>query len=81
MTIRTFIACDACNREGARYVEQRRNPGREQRGGRRISDGRSWFDGTLEDALAHGWARTSDQLHICPDCQQRGLGAKLTASS
>lgn len=69
MSIRTFIFCDICNPQGLRSVEFRRSPRENERNGRRLCDGRSWFDGKLSDALKQGWMVDSDQQHICPVCQ------------
>ena len=73
MAIHTFIACDTCNHQGIRLIETRRGGHRNQRQGRRISDGRSWFEGTEEDAREYGWHTTPDGQHVCPLCYERGL--------
>jgi hypothetical protein len=39
--------------------------------GRRISDGRVWFDGSHEEAQAAGWVATEDGQHVCPACFDR----------
>ena len=51
MTLKTFIFCDICNPAGTRYVEQRRGVHRGDGGGRRVTDGRAWFEGSLEQAI------------------------------
>lgn len=68
MTIRTFIFCDICNPQCVRSIEFRRAPRNSERGGRRISDGRSWFEGSLSNAASQGWLIT-DTNHICPACR------------
>ena len=74
MSIRTFIFCDFCNPQGIRYVEQRRTIDRGDRDGRRITDGRAWYEGGHDDVKTavteHGWAVTTEGKHICPHCQQ-----------
>lgn len=50
-------------------VEFRRSPRDNERNGRRISDGRAWFDGTLAQAIASGWLQDGDGLHVCPTCR------------
>lgn len=68
--IRIIIFCDRCNPQGIRYIEQKRNIHRSDSGGRRISDGRAWFEGTFDEAMENGWTQPEDTLHICPNCQQ-----------
>lgn len=76
MSIRTFIFCDYCNPSAIRDIEARRSTVRPfGLSGRRFSDGRSWFDGTREEASAAGWRADEDNLDICPRCLSRGLGA------
>jgi len=70
MSIRTFVFCDICNPQGLRSIEFRRTPRDEQRNGRRISDGRAWFEGKPEMARQAGWRCTPDDRHICPHCQK-----------
>lgn len=69
MSIRTFIFCDICNPQGLRSVEFRRTPREDGRGGRRISDGRAWFEGNLSKAIENGWTSDLNGQHICPACQ------------
>ncbi|MCQ8106082.1 hypothetical protein NP590_18375 [Methylomonas sp. SURF-2] len=69
MSIRTFIFCDICNPQGLRAIEFRRAPRSDERTGRRISDGRAWFDGEPQAAVEAGWLFTREGLHICPVCQ------------
>jgi len=71
MSIRTFIFCDICNPQGIRSIEFRRKPREDERTGRRISDGRVWFDGTLAEAIDNGWTAKVNGQHICPACQDR----------
>ena len=69
MAIRTFIFCDICNPQAIRIPEARRSFKRENEG-RRIFDGRKWFEGAIEDAVGNfGWLVTDDDMHICPCCQ------------
>lgn len=68
--IRLIIFCDRCNPQGIRYIEQNRNIHRSDVGGRRISDGRAWFEGPLDEALKNGWTQPQEAVHICPRCQQ-----------
>lgn len=68
MSIRTFIFCDICNPQGIRTIEFRRKPREGNRNGRRLSDGRFWFDGSFEAAKASGWIENSSGQHICPFC-------------
>lgn len=69
MSIRNFIFCDICNPQALRSVEFRRSPRNTERTGRRISDGRAWFEGTLEQAVEEaGWQLSKDGRHICPSC-------------
>ena len=69
MSIRQFIFCDICNPQALRSVEFRRAPREDDRTGRRISDGRSWFEGELASAIELGWLVTGEGLHICPLCR------------
>ena len=80
MTQHMFLTCDACNQLGIRMVDGRRNGGRDPRNGRRITDGRAWFDGNQEEAKASGWMVLDDHRHICPDCHRRGLHKALQDS-
>ncbi|MFT4993383.1 MAG: hypothetical protein ACI965_000402 [Paraglaciecola sp.] len=66
--LRTFIFCDRCNLQGLRYIEQNRSSQRGDEGGRRVTDGRSWYGGSVQEALEVGWMCDDDQ-HICPPCQ------------
>lgn len=68
MSIRKFIFCDICNPQGLRSIEFRRAPRISERNGRRLSDGRSWFDGDLSAAIKAGWVLTPDGQHVCPVC-------------
>ena len=71
MAIRTFMFCDFCNPGGTRCIEQRRDSHRGNRTGRRISDSRVWFEGSIEAAASdHGWL-VDGNVHICPDCRKR----------
>lgn len=76
MSIRTFVFCDVCNPKGVRIVEERRNPVGRDNPGRRISDGRAWFEGSTADAEKAGWHLYVDGRHVCPRCHQRGLDSK-----
>ena len=80
MSERTFVFCDICNPQGTRYVEQRRGLARGPETGRRLTDGRAWFEGSIEEATAtHGWAVASNGLHLCPECRRRNLKRDTTA--
>lgn len=68
MARRSFIFCDICNPLAIRYIEMRRAGTRNSRIGRRLSDGRNWFDGTEEEATLAGWVATNDGQHVCPAC-------------
>ena len=68
MSIRTFIFCDICNPQGIRTIEYRRSPREDDRNGRRICDGRAWFEGNLPEAVLNGWKYNSTDQHICPSC-------------
>jgi len=68
MSIRTFIFCDICNPQGLRSIEFRRRP-RDARTGRRLSDGRSWIEGSMSAAVENGWSINLDGKHICPACK------------
>ncbi|OUR71900.1 hypothetical protein A9Q78_08800 [Methylophaga sp. 41_12_T18] len=68
--LRVIIFCDVCNPQGIRYIEQTRSTQRGDEGGRRVTDGRSWFEGPLEDALKLDWLH-EDGAHICPRCRNR----------
>lgn len=68
--LRVIIFCDICNPQGIRYIEQNRSTQRGDIDGRRVTDGRSWFEGSLESALDHNWTYENDE-HICPRCQER----------
>lgn len=69
MSIRCFVFCDLCNQQCVRCPEQRRGGGRDPRAGRRVTDGRAWFEGGLETACAEfGWVVARDGRHLCPDC-------------
>ncbi len=69
MSIKTFIFCDICNPQGIRTIEFRRAPRKDNRNGRRICDGRFWFDGSLTTALKNGWHLDSLGRHLCPYCK------------
>jgi hypothetical protein len=69
MTIRQFIFCDICNPQAVRSIEFRRAPRKDERTGRRISDGRAWFEGELKVAIDQGWTLTLAGQHICPSCK------------
>ncbi len=71
MTFRTFLFCDICNPYGTRSVELRRDMKRSDNQGRRISDGRSWFEGDIEEAKELGWSELDDGRHVCPRCRER----------
>ena len=68
--LRVIIFCDICNPQGIRYIEQNRSTQRGDHGGRRVTDGRSWFEGALDDALQLDWSH-EDGVHVCPRCRNR----------
>ena len=70
MSRRSFIFCDICNPLAIREVEMRRGSGRAGNG-RRVTDGRVWFDGSDNEAKTAGWVATEDGQHICPTCLDR----------
>lgn len=70
MSIRKIIFCDICNPQGLRSIEFRRAPRENERDGRRICDGRSWYEGEIFEAVQKAnWIITTDGQHICPNCQ------------
>jgi hypothetical protein len=71
MARRSFIFCDICNPSAIRAVEHRRNPRRDPRNGRRVIDGRMWFEGTDEEAREAGWEIGNPDGHTCPNCLKR----------
>ncbi|MEW6764237.1 MAG: hypothetical protein AB1344_00440 [Pseudomonadota bacterium] len=68
MSFRHFIFCDRCNPGAVRVPEHRRGIGHDPREGRRISDGRMWFEGSLQEAVAAGWVISRAGEHLCPRC-------------
>lgn len=69
MSRRSFLYCDVCNPQATRVIELRRGGrDRDPRMGRRLIDGRAWFDGTDEEAAHHGWIGNADGHHVCPIC-------------
>ena len=66
MSIRTFIFCDICNPQALRSIEFRRGPREEERNGRRLSDGRAWFEGDLSSASTSGWLIDTKLQQMCP---------------
>jgi hypothetical protein len=68
MARRSFIFCDICNPLAIRYIEMRRSTGRDARIGRRVTDGRNWFDGSDEEAMQAGWVAADNGQHVCPAC-------------
>ncbi len=71
MARRSFIFCDICNPLALRAIEMRRTTGRDSRDGRRLSDGRAWYDGSDGEAKHAGWVVADDGQHICPACFER----------
>ena len=71
MARRSFIYCDICNPLALRAIEMRRTTGRDSRDGRRLSDGRAWFDGSDHEAKQSGWVVADDGQHICQACFER----------
>jgi hypothetical protein len=68
--LRVIIFCDICNQQGIRYIEQQRSVQRGDVEGRRVTDGRSWFEGSLEEAIGEGWSYDNG-IHICPRCIEK----------
>ena len=73
MSIRTFIFCDICNPQGIRTIEFRRAPREGDRNGRRISDGRFWFEGSVSAATKSGWITNPTGQHTCPACNKKPI--------
>lgn len=71
MARRSFIFCDICNPLALRSIEMRRTVDRDCRDGRRLSDGRAWFDGNDHEAKSAGWVIADDGQHICSACFER----------
>ena len=69
MSIRTFIFCDICNPQGLRSIEFRRKSRKDERSGRRLCDGRTWFEGDLSIAIENGWSIDANGEHVCPICK------------
>ncbi|WP_126454971.1 hypothetical protein [Sulfuriflexus mobilis] len=67
MSIRTFIFCDVCNPQAIRSIHNA------DHFGRRISDGRAWYEGPIHEASKLGWVVTHEDHNVCPDCHQKGL--------
>ena len=40
---------------------------------RRNSDGRSWYEGSLEEAVLLGWVVSKQGFTLCPTCIDKGL--------
>lgn len=51
--------------------EKRENQERRAFDGRRISDGRSWYEGSIESSIEHGWLIDENDFVICPKCRSR----------
>ncbi len=76
MTTRTFIFCDVCNESGFRDIELRRGSAqdsgcRERSSGRRLNDGRAWFEGSAKNATDNGWHINENGIDICERCYER----------
>jgi len=74
VSIRRFIFCEACNPQGIRCLELRRNLHRDCCHGRRWNDGRAWFEADLKIALmdaGSGWHHDGEGRHVCTDCFAR----------
>ncbi|NIO38889.1 MAG: hypothetical protein GTO41_01035 [Burkholderiales bacterium] len=81
MTFRTFLFCDICNPYCTRTVELRRDMKRSDDQGRRLSDGRAWFEGHIEEATKIGWSALDDGRHVCPRCcERRSVSIRATGS-
>jgi hypothetical protein len=78
MSIRTIIFCDICNPQGLRAIEFRRAPREDKRNGRRISDGRASYQGSIYEATTlGGWIISEEGEHICSDCKTIHTSSKL----
>lgn len=78
MSTRTFLFCDVCNPQGVRTVEQRRKLRRGDTG-KRITDGRAWYEGDAKRAVAlHGWKVIGLDMHACPRCVAYGKTTKYS---
>ncbi len=76
MSIRTFLFCDVCNPRGVRIPEQRRDMQHRNTQGRRVTDGRSWFEGDLKSAVNdNDWVSMDGGYYVCPICSAKGLHA------
>jgi len=76
MSVRTFVSCARRNPQRLRYVEQQRTR-RGDRGGRRVTDGLAWFDGSLEEAvLSGGWRVGAEGRQLCARCAALGPAAR-----
>ena len=71
MSIRTFIFCDGCNPQGVRNVYEN------EQYDRRNSDGRSWCEGSLEEAVKLGWEIFEENKILCPHCVASGMAGLL----
>lgn len=77
VTTRTTLFCDICNTQAIRYIEQRRNPLRRNKG-QRVTDGRAWYDGDAKRAVAlHGWKVIGPDKHACPRCVAAGIATNV----
>ena len=74
MSIRTFIFCDGCNPQGIRNIYDNKQYDR------RNSDGRSWYEGALEDAVKQGWDVSNENVTLCPHCVASGMAGLLMQS-
>ncbi len=78
MSIRTIIFCDICNPQGLRAIEFRRAPREDERNGRRISDGRAFFQGSVYEAISSGgWVIGEEGEHICSGCKNLHSSSEL----
>ena len=69
MAVKTFVFCDICNLSGVRLPDDRRNGLRvTEPGGRRLSDDRNWFEGSIIEARCAGWVEDKRGRHICRRC-------------
>ena len=76
MSVRTFIFCDRCNPQGIRNIN-RRNRSTDENKGRRNSDGRAWFEGSIEEGIELGWSINAQEEDLCPSCVKKCMSKVL----
>lgn len=71
MSVRTFVFCDGCNPQAIRNVDDNAHDYR------RNSDERSWYEGTLEEAMKLGWEMTKQGDILCSHCVENSVAEEL----